>query len=47
MMTFTYVALLSGLVAYNTSGGADSIMQRISVSSAALLALNNTAALTL
>jgi len=30
MMTFTYVALLSGLVAYNTSGGADSIMQRIS-----------------
>jgi len=47
MMTFTYVALLSGLVAYNTAGGADSIMQRISVSSAALLAPNNRAAATL
>jgi hypothetical protein len=31
MMTFTYVALLSGLVAWNTPGGADSIMSRISV----------------
>jgi hypothetical protein len=34
MMTFTYVALLSGLVAWNIPGGADSIMTRISVSSA-------------
>lgn len=32
MMTFTYVSLLSGLVAWNTPGGADSIMSRISVS---------------
>lgn len=32
-MTFTYVALLSGLVAWNLPGGADSIMSRISVSS--------------
>lgn len=33
-MTFTYVSLLSGLVAYNTPGDADSIMSRISVSTA-------------
>jgi hypothetical protein len=32
MMTFTYVSLLSGLVAFNTPGDADSIMSRISVS---------------
>lgn len=32
MMTFTYVSLLSGLVAWNMPGGADSIMSRISVS---------------
>lgn len=31
MMTFTYVALLSGLVAWNLPGGADSIMSRVSV----------------
>lgn len=36
MMTFTYVALLSGLVAWNTPGGADSIMSRISSAYAVL-----------
>ena len=34
MMTFTYVALLSGLISWNLPGGADSIMNRISVRAA-------------
>jgi hypothetical protein len=33
MMTFTYVSLLSGLISWNLPGGADSIMNRISVRS--------------
>jgi hypothetical protein len=45
MMTFTYVALLSGLVAWNIPGGADSIMTRISVSSAAAVVRTTDSAL--
>lgn len=37
MMTFTYVALLSGLVNWNILPGADSIMTRISVSNSSNL----------
>lgn len=32
MLTFTYVAALSGLVAWSTYGTADSILQRLGVS---------------